>query len=132
MFTRALLLLLGLFHAANGLEMLVAPAFWAANVVHNPAPNHLEFHFMADIGMAFLASGAALIWSARRGRSFAVWAIFGAAWPALHALIHAREWLMDGLPATKGDIVSEGVGVILAGIAGVVLAWLREREGETA
>jgi len=130
MFTRALLLVLGLFHALNGLAMLAMPAQWAMTVVHDPSPTRLEFHFIADIGMAFLASGVALAWSARRGQAFAVWAIAGAAWPTLHALIHVREWAMMGPPATGADILSEGVGVILAGAAGVVLAWLRQRQRE--
>src|SRR5579864_1822071 len=129
MFTRALLLVLGLLHVLNGLAMLALPRQWATMVVHDPSPTRLEFHFIADIGMAFLASGVALTWSARRGRAFAAWAIAGAAWPALHALIHVREWAMMGLPATSADIVSEGIGVILVGVAGVVLAWLRQRQG---
>ena len=131
MFTRALLLVLGLFHAASGLAMLALPRQWAMTVVHDASPTHLEFHFIADIGMAFLASGAALAWSARRGASFAPWAIAGAAWPALHALIHLREWTMMGLPATTADLLNEGIGVILVGAAGVVLAWLRQRQGAT-
>jgi hypothetical protein len=131
MFTRALLLVLGLFHAANGLVMLISPSVWALNVVHDPSPSHLEFHFMADIGMAFLASGVALVWSARRGQAYAPWAIAGAAWPALHALIHVREWIMMGLPAATADVLNEGIGVILAGVAGVVLASLRQRQGVT-
>ena len=131
MFTRALLLILGLFHAANGLVMLISPASWALSVVHDPSPTHLEFHFIADIGMAFLASGVAMLWSARRGAAFAPWAITGAAWPALHALIHVREWVVMGLPATTADLLNEGIGVILAGLAGVVLAWLRQQEGVT-
>jgi hypothetical protein len=132
MFTRALLLVLGLFHAANGLVMLALPRQWASSVVHATAPNHLEFHFIADIGMAFLASGVALAWSARRGRSFAPWAIAGAAWPALHALIHVREWAMMGMPATTRDILNEGIGVILVDAIGVVLAWVRQSQGDTA
>jgi ABC-type uncharacterized transport system permease subunit len=36
-----------------------------------------------------------------------------------------------GLPATTTDILNEGIGVILVGLAGVVLAWLRQREGVT-
>jgi len=131
MAVRLILLVVGLFHAANALWMLAFPGQWAAIVVHQPAPVHLELHFIADIGMAFLASGAALIWSARRGRQFATWAVAGAAWPALHAAIHLKEWLFDGPPAVTGDIINEGVGVILVGAAGVLLAWLRFRTGET-
>lgn len=129
MAVRVSLLLLGLFHAASGLAMLAFPSGWAAAVVHQPAPAHLELHFIADIGMAFLASGAALAWSARRGQAYAQWAIAGTAWPALHALIHMREWAMDGLPGTTGDVLNEGIGVILAGAAGVGLAWVRQGEG---
>jgi hypothetical protein len=129
MAVRLLLLIVGLFHVANALWMLAFPRQWSSAVVHQPVPVHLELHFIADIGMAFLASGAALIWSARRGSSFAPWTIAGAVWPALHAAIHLREWVMEGLPATTGDILNEGIGVILTGMAGVLLAWIRQREG---
>ena len=129
MFTRALLLLLGFFHTANGLVMLARPRMWLASVVHEASPMHLEFHFVADIGMAFLASGVALIWSARRGPSYALWAIAGATWPMLHALIHVREWLVMGPPAATADMLNEGIGVIFVGLAGVALAWARQREG---
>jgi hypothetical protein len=131
MFTRALLLVLGLFHAVSGLVMLALPREWALSVVHDAAPTHLEFHFIADIGMAFLASGVALVLSARRGTKFAPWAIAGATWPALHALIHVREWAMMGPPAATADLLNEGIGVIVVGAAGVVLAWLRQRQGDT-
>lgn len=129
MFTRALLLVLGLFHVVNGLVMLAWPRMWLASVVHESSPMHLEFHFVADIGMAFLASGVALAWSARRGSSFAPWAIAGAAWPALHALIHVREWVAMGPPIATADMLNEGIGVIFVGLVGVALAWLRQREG---
>jgi len=130
MVVRLLLLVLGLFHLGNALWMLAFPGQWAANVVHLPAPVHIELHFIADIGMAFLASGLALLWSARRGAAYAPCAIAGAAWPALHGFVHLREWLMDGVPAATGDILNEGIGVMLAGAAGAVLAWLRIRTGE--
>jgi hypothetical protein len=121
---------LGLYHLANGLVMLVAPAWWAATVVHLAAPDRLHFHFIADIGMAFAASGAGLLLSARQTAGAGIWAIAGATWPALHALIHLHAWVMDGLPATSGDMIKEGLGVILAGLAGVALAWARNQTGE--
>ena len=130
MAVRLLLLVLGLFHLVNALWMLAFPGQWAARVVHLPAPVHLELHFIADIGMAFLASGLALIWSARRGPAFAPWAIAGAAWPGLHALVHIREWVMDGPPMAMADILNEGIGVILVGVAGALLAWFRSGTGE--
>lgn len=129
MVVRAGLAILGLFHLANGVAMLLWPGAWAAAVVHLGAPDHLHLHFIADIAMAFLASGAAMLLAARRGAS-AVWAIAGATWPALHGLLHVREWIQGGPPAARGDLINEGVGVILVGVAGVALAWLRARKGD--
>jgi len=110
--------------------MLFAPGLWAATVVHLGAPDHLHFHFIADIGMAFAASGAGLLLSARKGAAAATFAIAGATWPFLHALIHAREWIIDGPPPATADLLNEGIGVIVVGILGVVLAWMRFREGD--
>jgi hypothetical protein len=130
MVVRILLVPVGVFHLANGLAMLAFPADWAAAVVHLDVPDHRHFHFIADIGLAFLASGAGLLLGARRGVANAPWAAAGAAWPALHALFHLKEWITDGLPATAQGLVSEGVGVILIGALGVLLAWHRFREGD--
>ena len=131
MAVRLLLFVVGLYHALNALAMLLFPREWAATVVHLNTATPLQLHFIADIGMAFLASGAAMIWSARRGIAFAPWAIAGAAWPALHGAIHLYDWVMMGLPATTRDILSEGIGVIAIGLAGIALAGLRQRQGAT-
>jgi hypothetical protein len=129
MVVRAGLTILGLFHLANGLAMLLWPTAWAVAVVHLGAPDHLHLHFIADIAMAFLLSGTGLLLAARKGAS-AIWAIAGVAWPALHALLHVKEWILDGPPAATGDLMSEGIGVILVGATGVALAWLRTRQGD--
>lgn len=129
MIVRTGLALLGLYNLANGLAMLLWPTAWAAAAVHLARPDHLHRHFIADIAMAYLLSGAGLLMGSRRGgRS---WAIAGAAWPALHGLLHVREWIFDGPPAATGDLVKEGLGVILVGAAGAVLAGLRRNKGET-
>ncbi len=130
MVVRVFLAILGVFHLANGLAMLAFPAAWAAAVVHLGAPDPLHFHFIADIGMAFLASGAGLLLGARRGVANAAWAAAGAAWPALHALLHVKEWILDGPPPTMGDAINEGLGVIAVGALGVALAWARRRKGD--
>ena len=130
MVVRLLLAVLGLFHLANGLAMLGFPHAWATAVVHLGGPDHLHLHFIADIAMAFLASGVGLLLGARRGAANAAWAAAGAAWPALHALLHLKEWILEGLPAATLDIVSEGVGVILVGALGVLLAWRRFSQGD--
>ena len=130
MVVRVFLAVLGVFHLANGLAMLAFPAAWAAAVVHLGAPDHLHFHFIADIGMAFLASGTGLLLGARRGTANAAWAVAGATWPALHALLHVKEWILDGPPPVAGDLINEGLGVIVIGALGVALAWARLRQGE--
>ncbi|HWD28313.1 MAG TPA: hypothetical protein VG387_14175 [Rhizomicrobium sp.] len=116
---------MGLFHLANGLAMLLWPESWAARVVHLAAPDHLHLHFIADIAMAFLASGTCLLLGARGN---ARWAVAGAAWPALHGLVHVWSWITMG-PPVGADRLREGFGVIAAGALGVVLAWLRTRQG---
>jgi hypothetical protein len=130
MVVRVGLAVVGLFHLANGLAMLLWPSGWAAHVVHLGNPDHLHLHFIADIAMAFLASGMGLLLGARRGTANAMWAIAGATWPALHALLHIKEWVLDGPPPATGDLINEGLGVILVGGAGVALALLRIRQGE--
>src|SRR5690348_12601974 len=112
MVVRVILGILGLFHLANGLVMQLAPASWAASVVHLTAPDHLHFHFITDIGFAFVASGGGMLLGARRGLSNGPWALAGAIWPLLHGLFHLKEWIFDGPPPMPG-LLTEGLGVIL-------------------
>jgi hypothetical protein len=127
MIVRALLLLLGLLHIANGLHMLVAPADWYASIPGVTATGPFNAHFVLDIGMAFVASGAGLMAGARRNANAAILALAGATWPALHALIHIDGWLMHGFPADARIALSEVVGVVGLAVLGVALAWLRMR-----
>lgn len=127
MIVRVLLVVLGLFHIANGLFMLAAPSDWYAAVPGVTLTGPFNAHFILDIGMAFIASGAGLILGARAGS--ALLACAGAAWPALHALIHVHGWIMHGI--APGTELSEIVGVAGLAALGVVLAWLRLK-GEPA
>ena len=129
MVVRLILGILGLFHLANGLVMLLFPSQWAAGVVHLTAPDHLHFHFITDIGFAFAASGVGMLLGARRGAANGAWALAGAVWPLLHGLFHLKEWIADGPPPMPG-LLTEGVGVILVGFAGIWLAWVRYSKGE--
>jgi len=131
MIVRLLLLLLGILHIVNGLFMLIAPAEWYASVPGVTATGPFNPHFILDIGMAFVASGAGLLLGARRNAYAAIFACAGATWPALHALIHIDGWLMHGFPADTQIAASEAVGVVGFAVLGVVLAWLRVK-GEPA
>ena len=122
------LALLGLIHGASGLWMLAAPAAWYAAVPGVPASGPMNPHFIADIGLAFLASGAGLMLGARRGEPAAVLALAGAAWPALHALLHVRDWLADGFPASVQVAATELIGVAGLAALGLALALARTRQ----
>ena len=123
MIIRLLLALIGLANVANGLFMLFAPDQWFASVPGVPVP--FNPHFVEDIGMAYIASGAGLALGARAGHTSAVVACAGATWPVLHALIHIDGWLMHGFPADSQIAVSEVIGVVGLATLGAVLAWLR-------
>lgn len=125
---RAMLLILGAFHLANGVAMLAAPAAWYAAVPGVAASGPLNHHFLFDVALAFLASGAGLVLGAGRARAAAAWASAGATWPALHALFHLSGWLACGLPHDLSLLLSDGLGVIGAGALGVALAWARFRQ----
>lgn len=127
MSVRILLVLLGVFHLANGLLMLAMPATWFQTVPGVAATGGFNHHFILDIGMAFIASGAFLVLGARMAPSASAFAIAGATWPLLHGLIHIAGWIEMGFPRQAPMILSEAGGVVLVGLAGGVLAWLRNR-----
>jgi hypothetical protein len=130
MLIRILLILLGLFHAANGLFMVLAPSRWylaVPGVVHTGPAN---LHFIPDIGFAFLLSGLGLLLGARQMRSAGAYALAGAAFPFVHALFHVWGWGMHGFPQGLAFIFSETIGVAGLSFLGMALAWLRAREGE--
>jgi hypothetical protein len=131
MTVRILLIAVGLFHIANGAFMLIAPGLWYTLVPGVIDTGPLNQHFVYDVGMAFVASGAMLVLGARAGCSAAALACAGAAWPALHALIHIEGWSTMGFPSDPHIAISETAGVVALAALGVLLAWLRQR-GETA
>ena len=57
--------------------------------------------------------------------SAAVLAAAGAAWPAMHALLHVYGWITHGFPTDPATAVTEAVGVVLAAALGAALAWFR-------
>lgn len=127
MAVRAALLILGLFHLVNGLWMLATPEAWYAVIPGVSETGPLNHHFVADIALAFVASGLGLMLGARDRPGAVAFAAAGAAWPALHALLHLWEWLVHGFPATAAVFVSEGIGVVAVGALGAALAWVRQK-----
>ena len=127
MTVRALLLFLGGFHLANGLAMLIAPMSWYEAVPGVTGTGPFNHHFILDVGMAFLASGGLLALGASAASSAASFAIAGAVWPILHALIHITGWFTSGFPTEPRIVFSEVVGVVALAVLGGLLAWFRTR-----
>jgi hypothetical protein len=130
MIARTLLLLLGAVHLANGAAMLIAPMSWYETVPGVTGTGPFNHHFILDVGMAFIASGSLLALGARAGVSAPAFAIAGASWPILHALIHIAGWFTSGFPSEPRNIFSDAVGVVALAVLGGVLAWFRMK-GET-
>lgn len=125
---RAILLILGLFNLGNGLFMLDAPDQWYHTIPGVTASGPPNMHFIGDIGLAYMASGAGLIWGARNGALAAAFALAGATWPTLHALMHISEWMHHGFPSDPQAAMSEAVGVVAISFLGMAVAYVRARK----
>jgi uncharacterized protein YjeT (DUF2065 family) len=123
------LVIVGLLNVLNGLFMLAAPDAWYARVIGNVPMGMMDAHFIRDVGFAYLASGAGLIWGIRTGPLAAAFALAGAVWPILHALFHLELWAMQGAPQGM-QLINEGVGVEVLSFLGAMFAWLRYRKGD--
>ena len=128
MLVRSLLAAIGLLHLASGLWMLLAPEHWYATVPGVIATGPFNPHFITDIALAFGLSGIGLMLGARRGTTPGAFAVAGTAWPAAHGLFHLWEWLTDGVPQDPMAATTALIGVMLPGLAGAVLAWMRSRQ----
>jgi hypothetical protein len=128
MLSRWILALLGLFHLLNGFTMLFAPEWWYAAVPGVSMTGPINHHFITDIGLAFIASGAGMMAGIQLGKTAAALALAGATWPALHALFHIWGWLDDGFPHDSRVAISEAVGVVLMSFLGLALATMRARQ----
>jgi len=76
--------------AANGVVMLALPERWYAAVPGVAATGPFNPHFVRDIGAAYLVAGGALLWFLR-DKAARPAAIAGAAFLALHALVHIAD-----------------------------------------
>ena len=109
----------------GGLSVTTAAYIWAATqhwYVTIPGVRHtgpMNFHFAKDVSLAYLSSGAALIWAGVKHDKSA--AICGASWLALHALFHIWIWFHRGTPA---DLVAltNLMGIQAPAFAGVLAA----------
>jgi len=82
---------LGFGLAANGLYMLADPANWYFMIPGVTTTGPFNQHFLRDIGLIYLMTGAALVIGALRPRDRAVLWSAAALWHAGHALFHVWE-----------------------------------------
>ena len=117
---RGLLIAIGLAHVLTGLVAFFAPQFFYDSVPGLSMMGPFNLHFIRDLGLAFAASGAAVVYGAIR--PIRTVAIAGALWPFLHALFHIRIEVARGLPM---DMVMwfNLLAVIAPGLAVMALSW---------
>lgn len=116
---RILLIVLGLATFLVGPTAFFAPHAFYENVPGVAMMGPFNLHFIQDVGLAFTVSGAAMVvggWQRNRGV-----ALTGAAWPALHGVLHLYIQIQRGLP---GDLPMwfDLVAVILPAFLGLYAA----------
>jgi hypothetical protein len=114
--------ILGSGLAINGAAMLAVPAGWYGAVPGVPETGAFNAHFVRDIGAAYLAAGAALLWFALRPAERAA-AQAGAAFLTLHALIHV--WDMAAGREHIHRLVTDLPAVFLPPALAIWIAWPR-------
>lgn len=86
----------------------------------------MNFHFAKDVALAYLSSGAALIWAGvRQDRLIG---ICGASWLVLHALFHILIWFQRGMPADMIALTNL-IGIQTPAFAGVISVFGLKSEG---
>ena len=87
---------LSAFYSLYAVYMWFAPQHWYDTTPGVAMMGPFNLHFIRDVAIAFLVSGAALGWGVwKTDRSAAV---IGAAWPCLHGLFHIWIWTQRGFP----------------------------------
>lgn len=93
---RTILIFIAVAYALNGLWLLVDPQLWYDTIPGITMLGPYNTHFLRDVGIVYLVSGAGLWWGLGRGRGAAL--VIAAAWPALHAIYHFQMWIARGFP----------------------------------
>ncbi len=94
--SKIVLVFVGLLSLVTAAYIWIATQHWYEAVPGVKSTGPLNMHFARDVALAYLASGAALIWAGARRDGSA--AICGSAWLVLHALFHIWIWIHRGAP----------------------------------
>ena len=109
---------LGLVQLLNGLFMLLAPEPWYHAVPTVPGTGPFNPHFVRDIGCAYIAAGASLVWLARDARAWPA-ALAGSLFLVLHAATHAWDLL-----AGREEFAHFAIDTVLVVIPAIWSMWL--------
>jgi hypothetical protein len=93
---RTLLIGLGVIWTLTGIYIFVDPMGFYDMVPGLQMMGPFNMHFIRDVGLAFIASGSALVWGAYM--KMRALALAGIAWPSLHAMFHIQIWGHRGFP----------------------------------
>lgn len=123
-----LLLIAAVTTIANGAFMLVKPLDWYVFIPTLVTTGPPNAHFIRDIGLAYLGSGAILLYAA--ANPIARWraAVVGGLWLTLHGLLHIYE-VAAGIcgPATFWADAPAVIGQPALVIAALVILRARKR-----
>ena len=115
--TTWILLLLGLGGIVNGLFMLFTSEAWFTAIAAYTGP--FNVHLVRDIGAAYLTSGVALLWGARRPALRGPLGAVAGVFLGLHALTHVFE-AASGV-TSLGHLLEDLPGVHLPAL---LVCWL--------
>jgi hypothetical protein len=115
---RMLAVILGIGLVLNALLMLAVPAAWYAALPGVTQSGPLNPHFVRDIGAAYLVAGAALCGFAASPKARPA-AQAGAAFLALHALVHLRD-----AAAGREQIQQLLLDLVTVFLPAVLAAWI--------
>lgn len=108
----------GLFAAANGASMLLAPATWFQTVPGVVDTGPYNPHLVLDVGFAFIAAGTGLLLFAWRS-SFRPAAQVGSTFLGLHGLLHLYTIISGHNQVPVFDLAA----VVLPAGAAVAASW---------
>ncbi len=127
-------IVLGAFSVINGAWMLVAaPAWYELLPGRVPDFGPYNGHFIRDIGLAYLISGAGFVWSALNLKRCRPVMIAQALWAGGHALLHVADMIVGRVGAIHWILDAPGVlfpGVVL-GVLVLPPVWRIVNPGET-
>ncbi|MDZ4857600.1 MAG: hypothetical protein SGI88_01355 [Candidatus Hydrogenedentes bacterium] len=117
---------LGVLNAANGVWMIASASTWYETLPGRvPDFGAYNGHFIRDIGLVYLISGAGFVWSAFNLRTCRPVMIAQALWAGGHALLHVADLLTGRIGAAHWLLDAPGVllpGVVL-GILALTPVW---------